>query len=186
MGLREDLERIAAAAAAFSSPGERVSAVLAAQPATDGRAYLCSFEDAEERRSWLVVGADGVPVEERASVRETVSIAALCEIAAETAGGGHLDELRQQIVTLRITENPPGLDEAQAAIDALEAAIGPEPRLAAPAYLDEVGAATRRLERALGEVAGPSPFAAAMQAALGIVDELAAEVLAGYKGALRP
>jgi hypothetical protein len=43
-----------------------------------------------------------------------------------------------------------------------------------------VGAATLRLERALGETAA-SPFAAAMQQARVAVDELALEVEAGYK-----
>ena len=40
--------------------------------------------------------------------------------------------------------------------------------------------ASRRLEQALGET-GASPFAAAMQAALGSVEELAADVESNYK-----
>jgi hypothetical protein len=86
-------------------------------------------------------------------------------------------------VALRLTENPPGLDEAEVAVGALEATIARPPRLASSAYLDAVGAATRDLERALGEP-GASPFAAAMQQAIGAVDELVAEVERTYKGAL--
>ena len=46
-----------------------------------------------------------------------------------------------------------------------------------------IGAASRRLEQALGDDAG-SPFAAAMQSAMPAVDELAAEVERTYKGPL--
>ena len=56
-----------------------------------------------------------------------------------------------------MTEQPDGIEEAEAAALALEQAIGAPPSVASPAYLDEVGAATRALERALGDHA--SPFA---------------------------
>ena len=49
------------------------------------RFYVCAFEDGDEP-SWLVLDATGVPVEERALVRDAVSIAALCEVAEEAAG----------------------------------------------------------------------------------------------------
>ena len=54
------------------------------------------------------------------------------------------------------------------------------PRVASPQYLDELGAATRRLEQALGD-SGNSPFAVAMQQALASVEELAKEVESQYK-----
>jgi hypothetical protein len=44
--------------------------------------------------------------------------------------------------------------------------------------------ATRRLERALGD-AGASPFAEAMQQAVGAVEELTREVESGYKRPLQ-
>jgi hypothetical protein len=184
MGLQEDLDGIALQAARFAVEGEALAAVLAAEPLAGERGYVCCFARGEQR-SWLVLDGAGEPLESRARVREAVAIAAMCELAAENAGGGHLDELRRQLVSVRLLENPPGIDEADAAIGVLEAAVGSPPRLATPAYLDQVGSAARGLERALGDGGGPSPFAAAMQAGVSVIEELTAEVLATYKGPLR-
>jgi hypothetical protein len=183
VSLSEELDAAAARAETHAADGEQLVGVIPTEPDIGLRAYLCSYEDAAGARSWLALDEAGAPLEERAVVRAAVSIAALCELAEETAGGGQLDELRQQLVALRLTENPPGLDEAEVAVGALEATIARPPRLASSAYLDAVGAATRDLERALGEP-GASPFAAAMQQAIGAVDELVAEVERTYKGAL--
>ena len=183
MGLSEDLARIAGVAETYAEPGERLVGVLPAEPAAGRRVYLCAFE-AEEGRSWLALGESGEPLESRALVREAVSIAALCELAGETAGGGDLEELRGRLLTLRLTENPEGIEEAEAAALALEGAIGSLPRVASIAYLDGVGAATRRLELALGGN-GVSPFAEAMKVGVGAVEALTLEVEAGYKRALR-
>ena len=85
---------------------------------------------------------------------------------------------------LRLTENPEGIDEAEDAALALEGAIGSPPRVATPAYLDEVGAATRRLEQALG-TNGVSPFAEAMKQGVAAVEALTLEVEGAYKRPLR-
>ena len=82
-----------------------------------------------------------------------MSIIALSELAEENAGGGDLQELSEQLVAIRLTENPEGIEEAEEAALELERAIGTPPRLAEPGFLDRVGAAARRLEAALG----PSP-----------------------------
>ena len=74
---------------------------------------------------------------------------------AELAGGGDLDELRARLAQVRMTEQPPGIEEAEEAALELERVIGAPPRVASPAYLDEVGAATLALERALGEFESP-------------------------------
>jgi hypothetical protein len=174
MSLAEDLERIAAAAARH---GE-VAGVVAAEPIGGARRYVVAFGGAE--RSWLVLDAAGEPVTRREGVRDAASIAALCEVAEETAGGGQLEELRQQLVQLRLTEQPEGIEEAEAAALALERVIGAPPRVASPAYLDAVGAATRELEDALGQ-AGGSPFAEAMKASIGTVDAFVGEVVARYR-----
>ena len=113
-------------------------------------------------------------------MRDTASIVAVCELAEETAGGGELEELRQQLVTLRMTENPAGIEEAEAAALALEQTIGAPPRIASPGRLDEVGAAAQTLERALGQEAG-SPFAEAMKASVATVEAFTREVEARYK-----
>lgn len=178
-----DLERIAEAAGRFAGEGESLSGVLAAEPAPGRLAYLCVYES-PAGRAWLALDADGEPVESRLLVRDAASIAALVELAADAAGGGQLEELRSQLVSLRLRENPPGIDEAEEAAHALEHVVGAPPRLASPALLDEIGAATRRLEVALG-TAGGSPFAEAMKASTAAVEALVAEVEAGYKAPLR-
>jgi hypothetical protein len=63
---------------------------------------------------------------------------------------------------------------------ALQRVLGATPRLATPAFLDEVGAATLRLEQALGE-SGTSPFAEAMKHATRAVDDFTIDVEANYK-----
>ena len=179
MALAEELARIATAAAAHAEPGETVTGVVAAEPASGERVYLCSFEHREER-SWLALDESGTPLASAPLVREAASIAALCEVAEETAGGGNLEELRARLVRLRLTEAPIGIDEAEAAARELEQVIGSPPRVASVDYLDAVGAAARRLEHALGE-ASRSPFATAMQQALGAADGLADDVVSHYK-----
>ena len=179
MELQAELDAIAAAAASHAGPGEALSGVLPTEPEPGQRVYLCSFDGAGSR-SWLALDAEGQPLRERRLVRAAVSIAALCELAEEAAGGGRLEELRAQLLSLRLTENPEGIEDAEEAALELERTIGAPPRLATPAHLDAIGVATRRLEHALGEMAG-SPFAAAMQQAIAVVGELETDVLGGYK-----
>jgi hypothetical protein len=179
VGLKEDLHRIAGAAAQLSGSGEELAGVVPAEPEPGERSYLCVFQSGEER-TWLVLDDEGRPVTDRDRVRRAVSIIAMSELAEESAGGGELEELRQQLVALRLSENPPGIEEAEEAALALEQAIGAPPRLAEPAYLDRVGEATRRLEVALGPSAG-SPFAEAMKQGLAAAEELTHDVLTGYK-----
>jgi hypothetical protein len=181
VALSDDLGDAARAAATFAADGERVDAVLATESTPGRRLYLSAYTDGSEAgpRTWLLLDEEGVPVTSRQAVRDAASVAALAEVAADTAGGGQLESLRQELLTLRLTENPAGIDEAEDAALALERVVGAPPRLATPAYLDEVGAATRRLERALGE--DESPFGKAMASALAAVDALTAEVEAGYK-----
>ena len=175
MTLADDLERIAASASKHGP----VAGVLAAEPGGGRRFYLIAF-GAEEEREWVVLDDEGIAVERRDDVRDAASIVAMCELAGDLAGGGDLETLRAQLAQLRIVEQPPGIEEAEEAALALERAIGAPPRVATLAYLDEIGAATMALERALGE-GGPSPFAAAMQAALGSVEAVADDVERNHK-----
>jgi len=182
VALTEDLRRIAEAAVAHAGEDEEVSAVIPTEPARAGRVYLVAYT-VGERKSWLALDAEGTAVTDRRVLRDAVSIAAMCELAEETAGGGRLAELRSQLETLRATEAPEGIDDAEAALDELDRTMGGEIRVASPAYLDEVGAATRRLEQALGDH-GASPFLEAMKAASLTIDGLAADIESHYKAPL--
>jgi hypothetical protein len=178
MTVAEDVGRIASAAAALAEGGEELTGVLVAET-LGRRVYLCAFESAEGH-TWIALGADAEPLTERRLVLDAASLAALCEVAEESAGGGHLPELQARLAELRETANPEGIEEAEAAATALAETLQAEPRVASSAYLDAVGSASRRLEQALGE-SGTSPFAAAMQAAVGSVEELADDVDRNYK-----
>ena len=117
----------------YAADGEDLVGIVPTEPASGLRLYVCAYGGAGEA-SWLVIDATGVPVEERALVRDAVSIAALCEVAEEAAGA-----------------EPDG------------------PRVASPAYLDE-----------LGSGAGPE-LAGAVKGATGTVDELMRDVERSYK-----
>ena len=178
MTVVEDVGRIATAAAAFAEAGEELAGMLVTE--TLGlRVYLCAFDSAEGR-AWLSLGADGEPLTERRLVREAASLAALCEVAEESAGGGHLEELQARLAELRETDKPAGIEEAEAAAAALAETLQVEPRVASGAYLDAIGSASRRLEQALGE-SGVSPCAAEMLAGLGSVEEFTEDVERNYK-----
>lgn len=175
MGLGEDLGRIAAAA---TEHGE-VTAVLAAETALGAtRVYLVSF-GADEELEWLVLDGEARPLDRRETVRAAASIVVMCELAGELAGGGDLEELRKQLVELRLVERPDGIEEAEEAALALERAIGAPPQVASLAYLDAIGAATRTLELAMGEHS--SPFATAVAASAGVVESFVREVEMRYK-----
>jgi hypothetical protein len=180
VGLSEDLRRIAEAAARYAADGEELAGIVPTEPRPAERRYLCAYSRDGEQSSWLVLDDGGGPVADRTEMRAVVSIAALCELAEDIAGGGDLDELRSQLVALRVTENPAGIDEADAAAIELQQVIGGTPRVATPAHLDAVGAAALRLEAALGGD-GSSPFAAAMKQAPATVDELTRDVEGAYK-----
>ena len=85
MGLEKDLRRIAEAAARQAADGEDVAGIVPAEPAGGLRLYVCAY-GSEDATSWLVLDATGVPVSDRALIRDAVSIAALCELAEDAAG----------------------------------------------------------------------------------------------------
>jgi hypothetical protein len=180
VAIGDDLARIAEAAVGFAAAGERVTGVIATEPSEGGRVYLVSYEPAGGGRTWLALDDGGRPLDDRHLVREAASLAALVEVAEETAGGGDLDELRTRLAELHQREAPIGIEEAEAAAEELAGTLEAGPRVARTGYLDAIGAASRRLEQALGDGSG-SPFAAAMQQAIPAVEELASDVEQNYK-----
>jgi hypothetical protein len=132
MTLSDELDRIAESAVRYAADGEHVAAILAAEPRPGERMYLCAF-DGQTGRTWLALTAEGTPIDARDRVRDAVSIAAVVELAEESAD-----------------------------------AAGIEPRVASPAYLDELGSAHAEITLAL-------------QQGVGAVEELTREVEAAYK-----
>lgn len=182
MGLAEELERVAALAASHAD-GRTLAGVLATEPGAGRRIYVCAYEGTEGARAWLALDDGGRPVRVRRDVRDAVSIAALCEVAEEAAFPGDLDELRGQLVALRITEDPEGIEEAEDAALALQRVLATPPQVASPKRLDAIGQAARRLEQALDPTA-PSPFTTAMRSAVEVANALWGDVEAAYLGPL--
>jgi hypothetical protein len=178
--LADELEAIVGHATGYADDGDAVSAVIPTEPAAGSRVYLCAIDGVDGYRSWIALDGDGGALSGRRELREAVTIAALCEVAVDAAGGGDLDGLIAQLAELREREAPEGIEEAEAAARALRSAIGDPPQLATPARLDEIGMATRRLERELDPTAA-SPFTAAMKASQEAVAELQREIEAGYR-----
>jgi hypothetical protein len=182
MTLEDEIGAVRTAAGAFADEGEEVVGVVPAEPTAGRRVFLVAYRTGAEER-WLALDSDGHPVADRTLVRDAVSIAALCELAEDSAGGGDLAELRARLVEIRETDNPDGIDEAEQAAAELAETLREAPRIATPDYLDAIGVAADRLERALGDP-GASPFGAAMQAGAGAAQELAERVERSYKTAL--
>lgn len=179
MALSDDLDRIGAAAQQLAGASERVTGVLAAEVGAR-RIYLCAYDSG----AWLALDDDGKPATDARTVRDAAQLAAMCEVAADAAGGEELDELRLRLRELREHEHPPGIEDAEAAAAELAAALDEHPRVATTALLDRIGALARRLEHTLGTDAA-SPFGAAVQHAMPAVDELAADVERNHKLPLR-
>jgi hypothetical protein len=180
VALVDELESIVVHATGYAEDGDAVSAVIPTEPSTGRRVYLCAIDGRDGYRSWIALDSDGGALTERRDLREAVSIAALCEVAVDAAGGGDLDGLIEQLVELQERESPDGIEDAVMAARALRGVVGDPPQLASPSRLDEIGAATRRLEREL-DPASASPFVAAMKASQDAVAELQREVEAGYR-----
>jgi hypothetical protein len=84
VSLEDELGRAAGDAAAFAEQDERLEAIFAAEPGPGRRVYLCAYSGGAGR-TWLLLDERAEAVTDRALVRETVSLAALCEIAGEAA-----------------------------------------------------------------------------------------------------
>jgi hypothetical protein len=85
VALRDDVSRIAAAAATYAAPEQEVAAVLAVESARGERTYLAAFANAAGEQEWLALADDAAPITSRERVREAASIAALVEVAEDAA-----------------------------------------------------------------------------------------------------
>jgi hypothetical protein len=170
-------EELVEAAGRASQFGE-VTGVLAAEPVPGRRDYLVALAGPDGGSRWIVVDAQGRPHDRHEEIRSVASIVALCELAGDLAGGGDLAALRQELERVRVVEGAASVERAEQAALELERVIGEPPRVASPAYLDEVGAAAAVLERALGDTA--SPFSAALRGGTGAVEEFVRDVERGY------
>jgi hypothetical protein len=94
VSLSEDVGRIAEAAARYAAPGEELAAVLPVEPASGERVYLCAFALADGTQTWLALDDRGSPLTNRTLIRDAASIAALVEIAEESAAIQTGDEPR--------------------------------------------------------------------------------------------
>jgi hypothetical protein len=84
VALSDDVSRIAEAAARFAVPGETLGAVIAVEPSSGERVYLCAFASDDGTHSWLALDDAGAPVRDRTRIRDAASIAALVEVAEES------------------------------------------------------------------------------------------------------
>ena len=126
VGLEEEIAAAAEAASAHAATGRSSRASSRRSPGRGARVYLCAYRSGEEQ-TWLALDSQYRPVADRALVREAVSIAAMCELAEESAGGGELGELRARLVELRLTDAPEGIEEAEVAAAELQETISPPP-----------------------------------------------------------
>ena len=94
MALSDDVSRIAEAAARFAAPGETLGAVIAVEPSSGERVYLCAFSGEDGTHSWLALDDAGAPVRNRTRIRDAASIAALVEVAEESAASPVASEPR--------------------------------------------------------------------------------------------
>jgi hypothetical protein len=86
MAVVDDVRRIAEAASRFAAQGEELAAVLPVEPVLGERLYLCAYADADGGQTWLALDDGAAPVTSRKRVRDAASIAALVEVAEESAG----------------------------------------------------------------------------------------------------
>ena len=94
MALSEDVSRIADAAARYAAPGETLAALIAVEPASGDRLYLCAYEAPDRPEGWLVLDDAGAPVTRRELIRDAASIAALVEVAEEAVDAAGSEEPR--------------------------------------------------------------------------------------------
>ncbi len=140
----------AAASAVEARTGLRPQAVVPVDQPKRGVMFVCALPRGDDR-VWVVVDGAGVPVTERAAVRQIVELAAICEAAEESAAALSVDEALPALA--RAWELACELGEADAELAAhatYQAVEGLQPlvqglRVADPTYLDRLAQAATLL-----------------------------------------
>jgi hypothetical protein len=128
VGLSEDVERAAVAAARLADGSERVEAVLAAEPVEGERVYLIAFAPNGGGRTWVALDDAGEPISSRDRVREAVSIAAMVEVVEEAVAGAAAAEPR--VASPRYLDDLGGSAPGTGLTGAIQAALGAVDELA--------------------------------------------------------
>ena len=180
MALGDELEQIAEQrAGAMRRTAEELVVVIPAEPVDGTRVYLCAFSSGDDSRTWLALDGAGEAIADRALVHEAVTVAALCELAEESAAGGDVDGFEARLAELAQAEGPSSWQT-------------PRPR--SPSFAPSSTATSRRFSRlprphrachpALRAGAGRDRLVTVRrgdEAGSDAVEGLAAEVEASYK-----
>ncbi len=153
MSLQAELEQAATAAAAHALEGERVAAVMPAEPVPGVRVYVAAFESGAGL-AYLALDGDRQPVSDTSLVRDAVSLIALAERAEEVSAGIDAESIggRFNELATRLDGLDPAAADAARAVAAAALAVAQLVsglRLATPAYLDQLGQAAGALGAAL-------------------------------------
>jgi hypothetical protein len=182
VSLEQELAAAQEAAAPHAAPGERVAAVIPAEPAGGLRVHLVAFEGGE-RLGYVMLDADGEAVADERLVRNAVSLIALCELAEEVsmaATAADIGERFEAVAGLLAADEP----EASAAAAGVAAAarrvgeVATGPRVATPAYLDRLAEVADDLGASFAAYASHAERIAQAAAAGGAEQERAREAWA--------
>lgn len=162
MTLEDRLVDAYSAAGQHAREGERVLAVMPAEPGLGRTVFLAAFGPPDDEPSYLALDARHDPVEDAQLVKDAVTMLALAELAEEASGALAAAELADRFAAARAAlADRPQADAAAAVLEGLarveEIAAGP--RVATPLLLDrlaaaaaELGAAANGYEHALDEL----------------------------------
>ena len=178
MALENELSAAAEAAGAFLEADEELAAVLPAEPSPGLRVYLCAFSRGEEV-VWLALRRRRL-----AASRTGRSYAMPCRSSGSASwrrrAPAAATRARARLGALLAENRPESRGEGGRGRARSRASREP-PRVASPAYLDAVGAAAARLERALGELGPLAVRRRRCRSGSGAVEELADRIERSYK-----
>jgi hypothetical protein len=150
----ERLEQAHAAAAEHAGDGERVLAVLPAEPGRGALVFLAAYGPPDDAPTYLGLDAGHRPVRDEQLVKDAVTMLALAETAEEVAGATLARELRDALLAaehaLRLAGRAGATASLLQALDTVER-VAEGPRIATPRYLDALAAAAGDLAAAIDD-----------------------------------